>query len=51
MAYVSERENRSGSRYVAIYRTADGKDNSAGSYDSHERAYKVADYDRDQLSS
>jgi integrase len=42
MAYVIERESRSGRRYVGIYRTADGKYKSAGTFDSHERAYEVA---------
>jgi hypothetical protein len=42
MAYVIERESRSGKRYVGIYR-ADGKYKSAGTYDSHERAYQVAE--------
>jgi len=37
-----ERESRSGRRYVGIYRAADGKLKSAGTYDSHERAYEVA---------
>jgi integrase len=43
MAYVIERGSRSGKRYVGIYRTADGKYKSAGTYDSHERAYDVAE--------
>ena len=43
MAYVIEREGRSGARYVGIYRAADGKYKSAGTYDSHERAYEVAE--------
>jgi hypothetical protein len=43
MAYVIERESRSGKRYVGIYRAADGKYKSAGTYDSHERAYQVAE--------
>ena len=43
MAYVIERESRSGARYVGIYRAADGKYKSAGTYDSHERAYEVAE--------
>jgi integrase len=43
MAYVIERESRSGRRYVGIYRAADGKYKSAGTYDSHERAYEVAE--------
>jgi hypothetical protein len=34
MAYVIERESRSGRRYVGIYRAADGKYKSAGAYDS-----------------
>ena len=43
MAYVIERASRSGTRYVGIYRAADGKYKSAGTYDSHERAYEVAE--------
>jgi integrase len=43
MAYVIERESRSGARYVGIYQAADGKYKSAGTYDSHERAYEVAE--------
>jgi hypothetical protein len=43
VAYVIERESRSGARYVGIYRTADGKYKSAGTYDSHERAYEVVE--------
>ena len=43
MAYVIERDSRSGKRYVGIYRSADGKYKSAGTYDSHERAYEVAE--------
>jgi integrase len=43
MAYVIERESRSGRRYVGIYRAADGKYKSAGTYDTHERAYEVAE--------
>ena len=37
MAYVIERESQSGTRYVGIYRAADGTYKSAGTYDSHER--------------
>ena len=37
MAYVLERESRSGARYVGIYQAADGKYKSAGTYDSHKR--------------
>lgn len=43
MAYVIERESRSGTRYVGVYRAADGKYKSAGTYDSHERAYEIAE--------
>jgi integrase len=43
MAYVIGRESRSGRRYVGIYRAADGKYKSAGTYDSHGRAYEVAE--------
>ena len=43
MAYVIERAGRSGPRYVGIYRAANGKYKSAGTYDTHERAYEVAD--------
>ena len=43
MAYVIERGSRSGRRYVGMYRSADGKYKSAGTYDSHERAYEVAE--------
>ena len=43
MAYVIERDSRSGKRYVGVYRAADGKYKSAGTYDSHERAYEVAE--------
>jgi integrase len=43
MAYVIERDSQSGKRYVGIYRAADGKYKSAGTYDSHERAYEVAE--------
>jgi integrase len=43
VAYVIEREGRSGTRYVGIYRTANGKYKSAGTYDSHQRAYEVAE--------
>ena len=42
MAYVIERASRSGTRYVGVYRAADGKYKSAGTYDSHDRAYEVA---------
>ncbi len=38
-----ERASRSGTRYVGIYRAASGTYKSAGTYDSHERAYEVAD--------
>ena len=38
-----ERDSRSGKRYVGIYRAADGKYRSAGTDDSHERAYEVAE--------
>ena len=43
MAYVIERASRAGTRYVGIYRAANGKYKSAGTYDSHERAYEVAE--------
>jgi integrase len=43
VAYVIERASRSGTRYVGIYRAANGKYKSAGTYDSHERAYEVAE--------
>jgi integrase len=43
MAYVIERDSRSGKRYVGVYRAADGKYKSAGTYDSHERAAEVAE--------
>jgi integrase len=43
VAYVIERAGRSGPRYVGIYRAANGKYKSAGTYDTHERAYEVAD--------
>ena len=43
MAYVIERESRSRTRYVGIYRAANGKYKSAGTYDSHERAHEVAE--------
>ena len=43
MAYVIERDSRSGKRYVGIYRAADGKYKSAGTYDAHEWAYEVAE--------
>ena len=43
MAYVIERASRSGTRYVGIYLAANGKYKSAGTYDSHERAYEVAE--------
>jgi hypothetical protein len=43
MAYVIERESRTGARYVGMYRAVDGKYKSAGTYDSHERAYEVAE--------
>lgn len=43
MAYVIERDGRSGKRYVGVYRAADGKYKSAGTYDSHERAHEVAE--------
>ncbi|HEX6525081.1 MAG TPA: tyrosine-type recombinase/integrase [Streptosporangiaceae bacterium] len=42
MAYVIERESRSGARYVGIYKAADGKYKSAGTYGTHERAFEVA---------
>ena len=45
MAYVIERDSRSGRRYVGIYRAADGKYKSAGTYDAHERAAEVAEED------
>ncbi len=38
-----ERASRSGTRYVGVYRAANGKYKSAGTYDSHERAYEVAE--------
>jgi hypothetical protein len=41
--YVIERESRSGTRFVAVYRAANGKYKSAGTCDSHERAYEVAE--------
>jgi hypothetical protein len=43
VAYVIERAGRAGTRYVGIYRTANGMYKSAGTYDSHERAYEVAE--------
>ena len=43
MAYVIERSGRSGARFVGIYQAADGKYKSAGTYDSHERAYEIAE--------
>ena len=43
MAYVIERDSRFGKRYVGVYRAADGKYKSAGTYDSHQRAYEVAE--------
>jgi hypothetical protein len=43
VACVIERAGRAGTRYVGIYRTANGKYKSAGTYDSHERAYEVAE--------
>jgi integrase len=42
MAYVIERESRSGARFVGMYKAVDGKYKSAGTYDSHERAFEVA---------
>jgi hypothetical protein len=43
VAYVIERESRSGPRYVGVYRAANGKYKSADTYDAHERAYEVAE--------
>lgn len=43
MAYVIERSGRSGARFVGMYRAANGKYQSAGTYDTHERAYEVAE--------
>jgi integrase len=43
VAYVIERASRAGTRYVGIYRAANGKYKSAGTYASHERAYEVAE--------
>ena len=43
MACVIERASRAGTRYVGVYRAANGKYKSAGTYDSHERAYEVAE--------
>jgi integrase len=43
VAYVIERAGRAGTRYVGVYRTANGKYKSAGTYDSHERAYEIAE--------
>jgi hypothetical protein len=43
VAYVIEPASRSGTRYVGIYRAANGKYKSAGTYTSHERAYEVAE--------
>ncbi|MBV9095417.1 MAG: hypothetical protein JO132_16325, partial [Streptosporangiaceae bacterium] len=43
MAYVIKRESRSGLRYVGVYRTANGMYKSAGTYDSYQRAYEVAE--------
>ncbi len=42
MAYVIERDSRSGKRYIGVYQAADGTRKSAGTYDSHERAYEIA---------
>src|SRR6185437_15361772 len=42
VAYVIERAGRGGARFVGMYRAADGKYKSAGTYDSHSRAYEVA---------
>ena len=43
MPYVIERESLTGSRYVGMYKAVDGKYKSAGTFDSHERAFEVAD--------
>ena len=43
MAYVIERESRSGARFVGMYKAVDGKYKSAGTFNSHERAFEMAD--------
>lgn len=43
MAYVIERESRSGARFVGMYKAVDGKYKSAGTFGTHERAYEVAE--------
>ena len=43
MAYVIERASRADARYVGIYRAANGKYKSSGTYASHQRAYEVAE--------
>jgi integrase len=44
VAYVIERETRvGGARFVGMYKAADGKYKSAGTFDTHERAIAVAE--------
>lgn len=43
MAYAERRERQKGTRYRGIYKGADGRYRSAGSYDTEERALAVAE--------
>ncbi len=43
MAYVERRERKKGTRYRGIYKGADGRYRSAGTYTTEERALEVAE--------
>jgi len=43
MAYVIARSRKTGTRYTAVYRDADGINKSAGTYDTPERAQEIAE--------
>jgi hypothetical protein len=42
MAYAERRESSKGARYRGVYKAADGRYKSAGTYDTQERALEVA---------
>jgi integrase len=54
MAYVIERQRKGGTRFTGLYKAADGRYRSAGTYDTADEAQRVADdteaHEREQLT-